>query len=429
MVRFRDISIRRKLLLINVFTTSMALMLASSAFISYERLRFHEDVTRQLGTVADVIGPNAGAALSAHDKGLANQVLGGLRAEPRILAACLYGRDGRMLACYAREPGADRVFPGQAGAGIQSQNGDLLISRPILTDGRKIGALWMRFDPRVSLETLRREVGLVSLSMAVCFIVAVLLSTRLQRTISVPLSGLARTAEEVAAGSNYELRAERCGNDEVGHLVDAFNQMLARLGENTAELRSIYDSAIDAIVTVTREGVITSWNKGAERLFGFHEAEVTGQKLLFFLTEASRPAYLSQLGRVRALDDALSAGKLMNLTGLRQDRTEFSLEATLAHWSTKKVAFYTSFMRDTGERRLLEAQLTQAQKLESIGQLAAGVAHEINTPIQYVSDNAKFLQDAFRDLIRFAQTHPQSSCGVSDNSPSPPVPTQAAVEK
>lgn len=60
---------------------------------------------------------------------------------------------------------------------------------------------------------------------------------------------------------------------------------------------------------------------------------------------------------------------------------------------------------DISETKQLQSQLAQAQKLESVGHLAAGVAHEINTPIQYVGDNGKFLEDAFRDLIRLSDAH------------------------
>ena len=62
------------------------------------------------------------------------------------------------------------------------------------------------------------------------------------------------------------------------------------------------------------------------------------------------------------------------------------------------------------ERKILEAQLSQAQKLESIGQLAAGIAHEINTPIQYVGDNVHFFKDAIRDLIPLCQRY-RAICG------------------
>jgi PAS domain S-box-containing protein len=176
--------------------------------------------------------------------------------------------------------------------------------------------------------------------------------------------------------------------------------MLSRLGENVAELRSIYDSAIDAIVTVTSDGTITSWNRGAAVTFGSSEGEVMGQPLTGFLVGASRRSYGDELARVRAPGDGRAAGKLLELVGLRRGGLEFSLELTLAAWSTKKGTFYTSFMRDTSERRVLEAQLAQAQKLESIGHLAAGVAHEINTPIQYMGDNTRFLEESFRNLDR-----------------------------
>ena len=144
-------------------------------------------------------------------------MLRGLRAEPRILAACLYGASGRVLACYARDPGADRIFPETVTAeGMASQNGDLLLSRTILAAQRAVGAMWLRFDSRVSLDTLRHEIGLVSLTVAICFIIAVLVSSKLQRTISAPVHRLARTAREVAAGRDYSIRAEKFGEDELG---------------------------------------------------------------------------------------------------------------------------------------------------------------------------------------------------------------------
>jgi two-component system, NtrC family, sensor kinase len=68
---------------------------------------------------------------------------------------------------------------------------------------------------------------------------------------------------------------------------------------------------------------------------------------------------------------------------------------------------FLAVKEDITEQRAMEVALAQAQKLESIGQLAAGIAHEINTPIQYVGDNAKFLDDAFRDLVRFVEPHRQ----------------------
>lgn len=400
MARFRDVSIRHKLLFINVLTTGVALLMASTAFITYERVRFQEDVNRQLTTIADLIAANAAPALAAHDPAAGENVLHALFAEPRILAACLDLPHGGALVCH--------------GNGMRADLGDLLLSRPIVQNGEKLGVIWMRFDGRVSFEALRHDMAMVSMAIAVCFIIAVLLSSKLQSTISGPVLHLAATAREVALGRNYSIRAEKSGEDELGILVDSFNEMLAQLGEHAAELRAIYDSAIHAIVTVTPEGAITSWNKGAENIFGLPEADATGQKFERFLAEASRPVCAAELERVRASESTGSEGKLLELAGLRKDGTEFPVGATITPWSSTKGTFCTIFMRDVSERQLLEVQLAQAQKLESIGQLAAGVAHEINTPIQYVGDNTRFLEESFQNLDKVLTSYDQLTRAAED---------------
>src|SRR5207237_10699527 len=77
----------------------------------------------------------------------------------------------------------------------------------------------------------------------------------------------------------------------------------------------------------------------------------------------------------------------------------------------------SEIVRDITERKHLEAQLALARKLEAIGQLAAGIAHEINTPMQYVGDNTRFLQDAFQDLEKLLKSNtrllPASKTGTA----------------
>jgi len=90
--------------LINTLTTSTALLLASGAFIWHERIHFHEDVTRQLSTVADVIGTNSRSALLSRDRAAATEILRGVGAKPRVLAACIYQNSRQVLACDARDP-------------------------------------------------------------------------------------------------------------------------------------------------------------------------------------------------------------------------------------------------------------------------------------------------------------------------------------
>jgi signal transduction histidine kinase len=86
------------------------------------------------------------------------------------------------------------------------------------------------------------------------------------------------------------------------------------------------------------------------------------------------------------------------MTGIKKTGEKIYVEVSAAHISYLGDAASLAYLRDVTERKTMERQLAQSQKLEAIGQLAAGIAHEINTPTQYVGDNTKFLKEAFEDL-------------------------------
>jgi signal transduction histidine kinase len=83
------------------------------------------------------------------------------------------------------------------------------------------------------------------------------------------------------------------------------------------------------------------------------------------------------------------------------------------------VARYEGMCQEISERKHLQEQLLQAQKLESVGQLAAGIAHEINTPTQYIGDNVRFLKDAFQDLQSLLKSYERLSLATQDSVVSP----------
>ncbi len=163
------------------------------------------------------------------------------------------------------------------------------------------------------------------------------------------------------------------------------------LAQNAQVLASI--SSI--LIGVDADGIITTWNRAACAAFGLKASEVLGEQF----ADCGIRWNWEQIGAaIRTCEDERSPVRLEDISYLTPEGRERFLGVTLnpiSHHSDEPQGFLL-LAADITQRRILESQLATAQKLESIGQLAAGIAHEINTPIQYVGDNLRFLQEAFQ---------------------------------
>ena len=157
-------------------------------------------------------------------------------------------------------------------------------------------------------------------------------------------------------------------------------------------------SAIPSLlIGVDPEGRITRWNREAERTLGRPWQEALGAPLEELGLEWPGTGFLRELARHHASDLPLQRD---NVRFRAPGGREALLNLVLAQLQggDGRITGFLIFGLDVTERRALEIQLAQTQKLESMGRLAAGIAHEINTPTQYISDNTHFLQEAFESL-------------------------------
>jgi signal transduction histidine kinase/DNA-binding response OmpR family regulator len=234
---FGKISIRRKLTLIIMLTSSMALLLACAGFIAYELVRYRTTTARELSRVAEVIGANSTAALTFWDRHAAEEILRALRADERVVAACSYDSMGNLFAPYVRDGKTPYVFPPKPRPpGEYFEGTTMLLFRPIVLNRETIGTIYLRADLREVYVRLQRYVWIVALLMAVSSLAAFGLSSKLQSIISSPILDLARTARQVSAEKNYSVRAVKRSEDELGTLMDAFNEMLSQIQARDTEL-------------------------------------------------------------------------------------------------------------------------------------------------------------------------------------------------
>ena len=129
------------------------------------------------------------------------------------------------------------------------------------------------------------------------------------------------------------------------------------LRESEAHYRAVTHSANDAIITADGAGNIASWNRGAEKIFGYNEAEINGQSVIRLMPVRYRDRHLIGMSRVQAGGESRVIGKTVEMEGLRKDGTEFPIEFSLAKWETADRRFFTAILRDITERRRYQENL------------------------------------------------------------------------
>jgi PAS domain S-box-containing protein len=138
------------------------------------------------------------------------------------------------------------------------------------------------------------------------------------------------------------------------------------LRQSEARYRAVADSANDAIITADGAGNIVGWNQGAERIFGYMEAEILGQPLTRLMPHGYRDPHTEGMRRVTAGGARHIIGKTVELEGLRKDGSAFPLELSLADWQADAGHFYTGIIRDITRRRRSEESLRlQSAALEA----------------------------------------------------------------
>ena len=195
-----------------------------------------------------------------------------------------------------------------------------------------------------------------------------------------------------------EFQAAQSDDDSTVNRVVFIQDITQRyLAEQTLKLHStVLDQTSEGVIVTDRSGHVQFINQAVEQLSGYPAEQIIDRKTSLFKSGAHNPDFY------RRLWDTLLQGRVWRgtLTNRSTDGGLFEVLTTISPIRDQhgEITHYVSLWHDVSHERALQQQLLQAQKLEAIGQLAAGVAHEINTPIQYIQNNVAFFQDSFADL-------------------------------
>jgi signal transduction histidine kinase/DNA-binding response OmpR family regulator len=242
------LSIRWKLALIAGAATGAAL-LAGVVLLLLTLQWYRGDQRRSLETTTQLVADAGAAAVDFGDADEGRLAIGFLKSDPDVLAGAFY-RGGQVFAAYIRSDATEKIPRNAPPAGFDAKDFSLVMSlrNPA---GHVVGVVYVKAAPEVQERFLRRIGGMVLVIIVMGLIVAIPLFHRFQKLITRPILSLLHTAQEVSRSQNYALRAGRLANDELGQLVDGFNQMLEQIETRDRQLAKHRDHLEEEVVQRT----------------------------------------------------------------------------------------------------------------------------------------------------------------------------------
>ena len=291
---FKNLPIKRKMMLVIMLTSITALVLTAASFITYDLVTFRRSMVRNLTSIATIVAENSTRAILHNDQELATRNLSEFKVDRHVRFAALYDRHGKLCAQYPTNAPVSEFMSSLGETGAYFQGNKLVVVVQSVQDGKLAGTLYVESTLGAVYERLRLYGGLAGLIIFGSALVALGVSTALQRRVTEPILALVHSARLVSERADLSVRAPKTSGDELGLLTDSFNLMLTRIQEHNEDqkrveeslafLAAIVHSSDDAIIGKDLHSRVLSWNIGAERMFGYTAAEMIGQPITRLLS-------------------------------------------------------------------------------------------------------------------------------------------------
>jgi signal transduction histidine kinase/CheY-like chemotaxis protein len=238
--RFHRLSLTRKLTAIGVVAATASLLMAGASLLAFDLTAEYKDEVREISIVANIAGINSAAALAFGDAQAAGETLSALRSNPHVITAGIRLPGGQLLARFDRDASPVHDAPEASAATQQHRldlfSGEVTVIAPIVVRGERVGALYVVSDLGELRTRITQYTGSVALMLGAGVVLSFFLSHKLQRVISTPLLRLTEVTRIVTRDHQYHARAEAGNDDEIGQLIERFNEMLSEIERRDTQL-------------------------------------------------------------------------------------------------------------------------------------------------------------------------------------------------
>ncbi len=397
---FRNLSLRKKLITISMLTAVIVLFLTVLSLLIVETIKSKNLAIDKLSSIGHIVCLHSGAALTFNDTKTADATLAAISTEPSILYASLYDEQGRVFASYKRASSSagfvprkieERMhllqnMPDKEKVLFQKDGFHLLL--PVVVSQEIVGSLYIHAGLSLFYDRLYTYLILLVTISLLALLIAYLLSAQLQKTISTPIQKLADTMVEVSKNKQYSVQLKYKGSNEISLLYQSFNNMLQEIdGRDRDLLLTQYsmDHASDGICWIDEQGKITNASLGACKLIKSTKEQVLQLTIFQVWEKLSQKKWIKFWQEIDASQGVHFAIDLLTKEG---DNIPVEGSCHAVHLQQKLCCM---LFRDVSEKKTMELQLERSQKLEAMGILVGGVAHDLNNILSALTSYPELL--------------------------------------
>jgi signal transduction histidine kinase/ActR/RegA family two-component response regulator len=253
MSALRDAPIKRKLYVIILGTAAAVLLLSLLASFAVQITVARDTAGEHLQAMATVLAANSRAAVAFGDREAAAEIVATLATQDEVRWGAIRLPDGELFAVYRSARHRAPAEETAAAEGRWPFLDPMFVEHPVELDGRVLAQLQISADMSLVRDVLLYQTAMAVAVFVLAMLVALLLSARLQRVVSVPVQRLLDAMGSVAATRDFASRAEPLGRDELGRLTEGFNEMLARIRDYDRELAQYRQGLEQQVVRRTEE--------------------------------------------------------------------------------------------------------------------------------------------------------------------------------
>lgn len=401
-------SIKKKLITLIMVTTISALLTMSITVIVVDQKSAKTSMVERLDTLSRIIAEKSIAALRFNDEEVARNMLKSLKQDSSVLEACTYNSSKELFALYSKSGSLKECQKYATSESMVFSKNHLHLSVPITLKEKTIGILYIKASLNEINERFRWFTLMVLGITVITSIVAYFLANKLQRIITNPLIRLKRRTEYISDHSDYSKALKTNNNDEIGDLYFSFNKMIEKiqvreiardkaelaLRQNAERFSRWKESNFIGIIHMRSNGTIFDANKTILDILGFSDQDLQNGILNSIELTPNEYHHLDN----HAIEEAALKGYWTpyekELTHKDGSRIPVLLGGSIFHDDNQE---FIVFIIDLTERKQQEEQIRRTQKMDALGKLTGGVAHDFNNVLNIIIGFSELLKIKLRD--------------------------------